>query len=155
MKKLIDDKSTTIIDWEEKSGREIKLKPSEIKEFKLSNTVFQLQEACYPGNLKTFIKSLNTVSETQDEGFIFTMLSRHIRTLLLTKTDQLPTSVPFWMKKKFLDQTNRWSLEGLLGFYEGIARLDSSIKTSNNLYGIKGSLELLSCYYLNNTTNRS
>lgn len=148
MKTLIDNKAVEVIDWEEKSGREIKLKASSIKEFKPSQTIFQLQEACYPGNLKSFIKLLNLVAGTQEEGFIFTMLARHTRTLLLSKTGQLPDSVPFWMKKKFQDQAGKWTLEGLQGFYEGIAKLDVSIKSTGNIYGIKGSLELLGCYFL-------
>jgi hypothetical protein len=149
MQSLIANKQLEIIDWEEKSGREIKLKASQVKEFKPSASIFQLQEACYPQNLQSFVKQLNAVADTQEEGFIFTMLARHTRTLLLAKTNQLPSTVPFWMKKKFQDQADKWTLEGLTGFYEGLAKLDLSTKTNHNIYGIKGSLELLGCYFLN------
>ncbi|MEO6508473.1 MAG: hypothetical protein ABIO02_00815 [Patescibacteria group bacterium] len=148
IKKLIEDKEITVLDWEEKSAREIKLKATDVKEFKPSQTVFQLQESLYPKNLKQFLITLNMLAETQEEGFIFTMLARHSRTLLLTKTNQLPSTVPPWMKQKLKAQADRWTVEGLSGFYEGIAKLDTSIKTSTNLYGIKGSLELLGCYFL-------
>jgi hypothetical protein len=148
LKTLIDSKSVEVLDWEEKSAREIKLKATQIKEFKASKNIFQLQEACYPKNLQNYIKLLRSVSEDQEEGFIFTMLSRHIRTLLLAKSNQLPSTVPPWMRGKFQSQADKWSLEALTGLYESLAKLDTSIKTSSNLYGIKGSLELLACYYM-------
>jgi hypothetical protein len=148
MQSLIANKEVEVIDWEEKPARDIKIKTPQIKEFKLSQSIFQLQEALYPKNLTNYIKLLRTVSKNQEESFIFTMISRHIRTLLLTKSGALPSTVPFWMKKKFEGQADRWTMENLVSFYEGLAKLDSSIKTSSNLYGIAGSLELLSCYFL-------
>ncbi len=148
LRSLIDDKDIEVIDWESKGAREIKIKTPNVKEFKLSQSVFQLQEACFPGKLKLFLTLLNKLSESQEEGFIFVMLCRHIRTLILARTQQLPPSVPFWMKKKLNDQAIKWSLELLLGFYEGLARIDSSTKTSSNIYGVKRSIELLTCYFL-------
>ena len=148
MKSVIDSPLIELLDWEEKSAREIKIKAPKIIEFKPPETIFQLQESCYPGNQKQFIFFLRTLAETQEEGFIFTMLTRHIRTVFLAKTKQLPSTVPFWMKQKFESQANKWSNNSLSGFYEGLAKIDVSLKTSNNIYGIKGSIELLSCYYL-------
>jgi hypothetical protein len=146
--KFTENKSVEVIDWEEKTARDIKIQGATVKEFKASESIFQLLDTCYPTNIKTFLNSLEKVSETQEEGFIYTMLHRHIRTLILTQSDALPSSVPFWMKKKLQSQTVKWKPDNLVSFYEALTKIDSTLKTGTNLYGIKKNLQILSCYFL-------
>lgn len=132
-------------DWEKDlSAREITgLKKVIIKEFKLSESIFKLLDQCYPGNKKFFFSTLQTLSETNDEMFIYTLLHRHIRTLLVLKSGDVPKTLPPWQKAKLLGQAEQWTEAKLATFYEGLARIDLTTKTSSNIFGIKGSIEVL------------
>lgn len=142
-------KDIELIDWEEKAGREIKLKEAaKVKEFKPSKSIFKLLEACIPGNLKAFVETLSTIAESQDETFIFIMLYRHIRTLLLAHEGVFANTVQSWQRHNLTSQAKLWSQNKLSDFYEGLYRIETSTKSSSNAYGIKKSLEILACYYL-------
>lgn len=149
-KELVVNKDIHIIDWEEKSAYEltsIKKLASEFKEFKPEKSIFQLMDTCYPGNLKGFLKSVETVNQTQDDLFIFAMLCKHIRGLILAKENALGTMSP-WQKKHILTQAKMWNMDTLIGFYEGLAKIDMSLKTSGTPFTVKKSLDILACYYL-------
>lgn len=150
IEQLSVNKEIEIINWEEgKSSRDLKTKLlGIIKEFKPDKTIFSLLDACYPSNLQAFVSTLNQVAGTQDEGFVYAMLCKHIRTLILAGSDALPASIPSWQRYKLVGQAKKWNLDKLVSFYEGLAKIDVSLKTSSNIYGIKKSLELLACYYL-------
>lgn len=142
-------KDITVVNWEEKQGREIKLKEvSQVKEFKPATTIFKLLEECYPSNLKRFVSLLQLLTQTQDEMFLFIMLYRHIRTLILAQSDTYSKTCPPWQKAKLKAQSKLWKIEKLVEFYEGLARVESSTKSGNNPHGIRKSLEILACYYL-------
>lgn len=149
IEKINADKDVTVINWEGKSAWELKSKAyGSLKEFKPASTIFELLDACYPGNLRSFITKLNTVSEYQDEIFIFTLLHRQVRSLILASENIFPPTVAPWQRGKLASLAKQWQKEKLLSFYEGLYKIDLSLKTSNNVYGVKKSLELLSCYYL-------
>lgn len=152
-KKIVEtihkDTAITVINWESKSSWELKSKSyGTLKEFKPAGSIFELLDSCYPGNLKTFVTQLNTVSSYQDEIFIFTLLNRQIRSLIMAHNNVFPSTVAPWQRGKLASIAKRWEKEKLSGFYEGLYRIDVSLKTSNNAYGLRKSLELLSCYYL-------
>ncbi len=149
-KELVANKDIHIIDWEEKSAYEltsIKKHASDFKEFKPEKSIFQLMDTCYPNNLKGFLKSVDTVHQTQDDTFIFAMLCKHVRTLILAKENALG-NMPPWQKKNVLTQAKMWNMDKLIGFYEGLAKIDMSLKTSGTPFTVKKSLDILSCYYL-------
>jgi len=142
-------KDIELIDWEEKAGREIKLKDSaKVKEFKPTKSIFKLLEACSPGNLTGFIQTLSVIAESQDETFIFIMLYRHLRTLLLAHEGIFANTVQSWQRHNLTSQAKLWTQNKLLDFYEGLYRIETSTKSGNNPYGVKKSLEILACYYL-------
>lgn len=142
-------KDIELFDWEEKAGREIKLKDfAKVKEFKPSKSIFKLLEACVPGNLTTFVQTLSIMAESQDETFIFIMLYRHIRTLLLAYEGIFANTVPSWQRHNLTSQAKLWTQNKLSDFYEGLYRIETSIKSGTNAYGVKKSLEILACYYL-------
>lgn len=138
------------IDWENDLGaRDITtLKHHKVKEFKPSESIFGYLEKCYPGNLKGFVESGDKLLDTVEEGFIFAMLSKHIRTLLLIQNNATPKTVQAWQAGKLRSQASRWKPEKLVSFYAGLARIDVSLKTSSNMHGIKKSVDILACYYL-------
>ena len=138
-----------LIDWEEKAGREIKLKETaKVKEFKPSGTIFKLLESCVPGRLKEFVTLLSVISGSQDEAFIFIMLCRHIRVLLLASELLFADTVQPWQRRILTSQANGWNRNRLSDFYEALYRIETSIKSGTNPYGIRKSLEILACYYL-------
>lgn len=147
---LISRKDIEVIDWEEEiSSRFLKFpKGAVIKEFKLPLNIFKLQDALYPGNLKNFLEILNTLNESIDENFIFIMLIRHLKNLLLTKTKEIENKLPQWQIYKLKSQAAKWDIEKLINFYDSFHKLDISQKTSSSPYSLKESLEILSVYYL-------
>jgi DNA polymerase III delta subunit len=147
---LSTDKSLVLVDYEEgKQGRQLKLKDlAKVYESKPSTSVFKLLDECIPGNKLQFITSLRTVCETQDEMFVFVMLFRHIRQLVLALYDGPSSRLPPWQKYKILGQAKKWEQQTLTNLYSGLIRIEISSKTSSNPYGIAKSLEILACHYL-------
>ena len=146
----LTNESVIIINWEaDKPARDLRSRLlGTIKEFKPASSVFTLLDACYPGNLHTFVKTLQSVVTHQDELFVFTMLSRHIRLLIRAGARTLPNDTPSWQKSKLISQASKWEPNKLISFYEGLMRIDRSLKTSTNTHGITKSVQLLSCYFL-------
>ena len=147
---LSTDKAVQLIDFEEgKQGRQLKLKDlATVKEFKPSTTIFKLLDECYPKNKLVFIQSLRTVCETQDEMFLFVMLFRHVRNLVLALADASSAKLPPWQKYKIIGQAKKWEKQQLLNYYSGLIKIEISSKTSSNPYGLAKSLEILACHYL-------
>ncbi len=143
-------KTLELIDWEEeKSARELKLgKLAMIKEFKANQTIFKLLDSCYPNNLSTFIKILHSLSSKIEDGFIFHMLSKHFRNLLIIKSGEKPKKILDWQVWKLKKQAKFWSLERLIAFYEALHRIDIAVKTSSNPFSLRHSLDILAFYFL-------
>lgn len=147
---LIKDKSVEIYSWEEGvSSREIKFpKGALIKEFKPSETIFKLQEALYPGNLKNFLAIFEKLLETADEYFIFNMLAKHIRSLILAKQGVFDSKLFSWQIKKLQNQAKKWDEEKLINLYDSFYQIDVLEKTSTNPFPLNKSLILLLTYFL-------
>jgi len=149
IKDIITSKEIQLFDWEEETtSRDLKsIKGIIVKEFKPSQNIFKLLDSCYPGNLKTFINSLNIVSESTEDIFIFIMLARHIRNILITKQGERLPKLMSWQVAKLANQAKYWKQENLINFYQGLHRIDVNSKTSSP-YSIKKSLDILACFYL-------
>ncbi|MCL4375037.1 hypothetical protein M1523_04240 [Patescibacteria group bacterium] len=147
LKTIAADPELILIDWEEnKAGREIKLRNAgTIKEFRPARSVFQLLDSCFPGNTKAFLTLFHQLLQTSEETFIFAMLARHVRALLLAKHQLFAKQTPPWQKHKLLHQTRLWTTDRLLTFYHGLYRIDLSVKTSRNPLGVGRSLDILAC----------
>ncbi len=147
---LFQSKDIEIVDWEEgKPSHDLKIaKLGKVQEFKLPKSIFNLLDTLVPARRAEFIKLLTTIAETQDEMFIFTMVSRHIRTLILAK-EQLfsPKTLP-WQRGKLNAQAKTWNKVKLLGFYEGLHRVAIALKTGSTPFTITKSLDILACHYL-------
>lgn len=148
--KLIKNKKIEVIDWEEEiSSRMLKFpKGFLVKEFKPPENIFKLQDSLYPGNLKTFIFLMNQLVATVDENFIFIMLARHIRNLLLVKTDESNSKLQPWQLYKLKGQASKWDFKKLVNFYDAFHRLDITQKTSSSPYNLAKSLDILVSYFL-------
>lgn len=147
---IATNKTVEVIDWEDgKSARDLKIaKLGTVKEFKPSSNIFQLLDALAPKNRLRFLSLLESVTKTQDSLFVFTMLSRHARTLLLAKTGSFGSRVQPWQKGKLSAQAKQWDEAKLEGFYQGLFKIDTALKTSATPFDLKKSLDILACYYL-------
>lgn len=143
-------KDIELVDWEEYTiGRELKLtKGVTVKEFKVSESIFKLLDACYPKNLKNFISLLYSLPVKVDDVFIFVMLARHIRNLLMVKLGNASKSLQSWQVAKLKSQAYYWNEDKLALFYDGLYKIDVSFKTGNNPFSLRKSLDLLACYFI-------
>lgn len=149
LEKYQENKDLEILIWEDElAKRELKIKVGKIKEFRPQKNIFNLLDASYPSNLKEFLTLLDAQATAQNEIFILTMLSRHIRSLLLVKEGTVSVTLQAWQVGKLKRQASFWTLEKLIAFYDGLYKIDSGLKTGKNPYGIKKSLDILACYLL-------
>lgn len=148
--KLIDSRDIEIVSYEEETpARFLKFgEKAKIKEFKISENIFKLLDACYPTNFKNFVLLLNSVKANVDEIFIFIMLTRHIRNLLTIKIDPSSSKLASWQTAKLKHQAALWQLDKLINFYHSFHKIDLLIKTSSSPYSPCNSLDILSSYYL-------
>lgn len=148
--KIISMKDVEVISWEqEKQKRELKISDkAKIKEFKPDKTIFKFLDTCYKGNIKDFLHTLNNLPKTTDDLFVFIMLIRHIRNLLLIKYEIIPKKIQKWQLWKLESQAKLWKKKNLEEFYHGLHKIDIALKTSKNPYSVKKSLDILACYFL-------
>jgi len=146
---LVKNKDIEVFIWEDNlPGRTLKLKGVKIQEFKPSKNIFQLLDACFPSNLTKFLSLLRDLPDKTDDAFIFVMLARHIKNLILIKNNVMPKRMTVWQIKKLQNQAKYWPSDKLISFYEGLCRIDISVKTGKNPFSIRKSLDLMACYYL-------
>lgn len=141
-----------VIDWENgKSAYELttlKKLTNSFYESKPQRSIFQLLDMTTPGNIQGFISTLRSVQETQDNMFIYTLLWRHVRKLLLAADGIFDKKTAPWQKGKLQTQARSWPKEKLVSFYEGLVKIDFGMKTSSSTFDIRESIEILACYYL-------
>lgn len=147
---LAKKKDIEIIDWEEYAQkRELKISEGiTVKEFKLSTSIFKLLDSCYPKNLKTFVQLLHSLPEKLDDMFIFVMLIRHMHNLFVIKHKGVIKSLQSWQVAKLKSQARLWDSDKLDSFYEGLYRIEVSVKSGKNPFSLRKSLDLLACYFL-------
>lgn len=150
VEKIIKEKDVEVYDWEEDlPGRYLKISAGvKVKEFKPSQTIFKLLDACYPGNLKIFIDILHSLNVKTDDFFTFVMLQRHIRNLWLIKLNQPKAGLQSWQLARLKNQASRWKTENLTNFYDGLNKIDTFLKTSRLPYSLSHALDILAAYYL-------
>lgn len=145
LKKIHENDALLVVDWENgKSLYSLGLKAAPyLKEFKPDASIFDLLDSCFPGNKQRFIKLLNEVMETQDPVFVFTLLHRHAKSLLVLKHNPGQWKGSPWQKTKMTGQASRWDDKKLLKLYDGMTRIDLALKTNSTPYSIRASLEII------------
>src|SRR3990167_8135676 len=134
LQKINSKREVHLFNWESISSWELKFKKiGQIKEFKPNQTIFKLLDSLYPG---------------KRADFIFQMLVRYTRNLILTKEGVNLSSLQTWQMLKYKSQANHWKTENLINFYEALFKIEVGIKTSNNPFPSIKSLEILACHFL-------
>ena len=149
---ITKDKNIYLIDWEAgKSGYELstlKRLADSFQEYKPTKNVFQLLDSCYPSNLRNFLSTLNVVLNTQEQMFVYTLLTRHVKKLIMAGDGHFDSKTAPWQKSKLQSQSRLWKLKNIIGFYEGLIKIDISTKSGSGTFDIRDSIEILACYYL-------
>jgi len=147
--KIAEDKNIELIVWESCMSRDIKIKTiALVKEFKPSKNIFKLLDCLIPGNKKSFLIILGELLNKDNEFFIFQMIVKHIKTLILTKEGVSQPKLQSWQLAKLKQQTGLWKMENLILFYQSLYKIEVGLKTSTSPFSVGKSLSLLACYFL-------
>ncbi len=150
LEQIAKDDTIELIDWEDgTTARHLKFAHlAKVKEFKPSSNIFKLADSCYPGNLRVFVTTLSELAKPGEDMLIYVVLMRHIRNVLLAALGDPLSKLQSWQKAKVYNQAKLWKQDALIAFYDALLRIDISLKSGKNIYGIKNSLDIAACYYL-------
>ncbi len=110
--------------------------------FKLPQQLFSFLDKISFGKTAENLKSFEIVCQTVEPGFIFQMLIRQIRLLILAKDESCLTKLAPWQKSKVLSQAKSFPEEKLHFLYKKLLEIDFQQKTSTSPLDLKSSLEL-------------
>jgi len=147
--KISGDKNIELIVWESCMSRDIKIKTiALVKEFKPSKNIFKLLDSLAPGNKKNFLIILGELLNKDNEFFIFQMIVKHIKTLILIKEGVNQPKLQSWQLAKLKQQAGQWKIENLILFYQSLYKIEVGLKTSTSPFSVGKSLGILACYFL-------
>lgn len=125
--------------WEEKDITPASLnsfKNSQVKQFKLPQTLFTFVENIKPGNGREMIKLFHETIKTSDTEMIFFMIVRQIRMLLCViepgsdAIDEVKRMAP-WLRGKLERQADLFEIDELKRLYAKLFELEKGLKTGN------------------------
>ena len=135
-----------IIFWEKKDiGKVLQRRlpqPITVKQFKTPIIVFKLVEQIYPQNINQALVLLRTALQKESAEFLFAMIIRQLRLMLLVKADQKIPGAP-WMIGKLKKQASHFDTFKLQNLYQQLYTLDKRIKTGQSIMPLSWQLELL------------
>ncbi len=141
-----NETSADIILWFNKLLTKIQLgkftKKTGIKEFSLPKNLFKFLDNIVPKNSRLMFSQLSDIRKNQSDEFIFLMIVRQIRLLLLAKDNKLE-GMPTWMKMKLERQAHNFTINVLKEIYQELFMIDVKIKTGQNTLPIGAQLDLL------------
>lgn len=125
--------------WEEKDLTPANLnsfKNSQVKQFKLPQTLFLFVESIKPGNGVELIKLFHKSIETSDAEMVFFMMVRQIRLLLgviepgTDAIDEVKRMAP-WLRGKLERQADLFEIGELRRLYAKLFELEKGLKTGS------------------------
>lgn len=147
LEKILSFKDATVIFWENKDfSRNEQLKFSQcfiFKNFKLPSSLFVFLESLSPKNIQENLLRFRNAIAAVDPNFIFLMMVRQIRLLILSKNINTKLTLPPWQISKLKKQANLFELENLIEIYKKLQRIDFEQKTSSSPFPLEHDLELL------------
>jgi DNA polymerase III delta subunit len=139
------DNSNDIVFWEKKSiGKILQRnlpKNTTVKEFKTPAIIFKIVETLSPANKKQALNLLESILEKEPAEFVFAMVVRQIRMLLLIAGGETVGGAP-WMVGKMKKQASSFSLEKLTERYQKLYEIDKEIKTGKGVMPLAWHLKL-------------
>ncbi len=138
-----------VILWE---GKEIPakllsyFKKSEVKHFKLPNSIFQFVDTLKPSHAARNIQLFHECLKTLESEFIFFMILRQFRLLLglleesQDSIDEVKRLAP-WQISKLKKQASYFTTEMLITAYKKLYKTDLAIKTGTSPYPLTPSID--------------
>lgn len=145
IEKLSSFKDAKILIWENKEitqAEKNKYDNFKFFNYKIPSSVFKFLEGIKPKNPQNNLFLLKNALINGDESFIFLMLGRQFKNLILAKEDQL-AKMPEWQKVKLKVQSNQFEINELINNINKLLIIDKNQKTSNSPYNLSSELELL------------
>jgi len=146
IEKIAKQKDCQIVIWEGKDISKVDQKkyPGNFifRNFKLPQILFNFLDSLSPGKTKENLDFLHRVIEEVDPAFVFLMIIRQFRYLILASENEL-TGMPPWQSGKFFHQTKLFNKEKLLTIYERLLEIDYRQKTSQTVKDLVFELDLL------------
>lgn len=112
------------------------------KNFKLPSILFEFMDKIAPDKTKENLTMLHHVCETVDGTYVFLMLVRQIRLLILASDNEV-SDIPSWQSGKLIRQAKLFKKEDLHNIYRNLLEIDYRQKTSGSPFDIAGELDLL------------
>lgn len=113
------------------------------KNFKLPASLFIFLDHLLPNNSVSNLKYLTIALETVETNFLFLMLIRQIRLLILAEDPNDLLKLAPWQKSKLQKQVNSFKAEQLTEIYTKLLKIDYNQKTSSTPFALEHELELL------------
>jgi hypothetical protein len=146
MVKMAGSLSCHLVLWESKDfsrADQLKYSGFVFKNFKLPASMFHFLESIAPQKTKANLEKFQKALENVDVNFLFLMLVRQIRLLILAKGKKDILKLPPWQKVKLQKQAAFFPQEALLLIYKKLLQIDLQQKTSASPYSLENLLELL------------
>lgn len=147
---FLSQTKTPLYLWESKDLTTKQLTPfknATVRQYKIPTTVFAFLDSIKPNNAKQMIKLFHTTLETQEAGFIYFMLVKHMRLLLAlsdvtsTNTIEETKRLSPWQRTKFQKQANNFSSDHLKGLYLTLYTIDLELKTGKQTLSLIQSID--------------
>ena len=137
-----------IIFWEKKQISASILKKLskewQIKLFKIPAIIFKFLDSLRPNNSKVLLSLLQQSIKADSANFVFYMLARQVRFLILTKDlGKAGLPLPSWQQAKFLKQVENFTLKQLIIIYKKLLEVDTVVKSGQTLMSLESHLDLL------------
>jgi len=147
LEKILSFENGLVLFWENKdfSRTNQQKYPKEFifKNFKLPSVLFKFLDSLAPGQTESSLKLYQQTIGQTDASFVFLMMVRQLRLLLLAKDKKDLLKLASWQKAKLKKQAAFFKEEQLIKTYEKLLKIDFQQKTSSTPYSLEHQLELL------------
>jgi len=132
--------------WENKNftkGDQLKYPNFVFKNFKLPQVLFKFLDSLSPKKINDNLRLFREAIESTDPNFLFLMLIRQIRLLILASDKNDLLKLAPWQKAKLQKQAQFFSLDELKQINRRLLQIDFEQKTSRTPFLIEKQLEIL------------
>lgn len=145
LEKIAKLANATLVIWEGKDFSKIdqaKYPNFVFKNSKLPSSVFSFLDKLSSNKPKENILAFHKTISEVEAAFVFIMLVRQIRMLILASENEL-ANLPSWQSGKFIHQAKLFTQDKLLEIYKKLLAIDFRQKTSAVAFDLKSELDLL------------
>lgn len=145
LEKILSFPQSVLISWEEKEftkAASIKLgKDFIVKNFDLPKVLWKFLDDLSPKNKTQNLQMLHRIILTLEPHFIFSMIIRQFRLLILAVDGEVD-SLPSWQRGKLASQAKEFGREKLIKVYRTLLEIDTKQKTSSSPFDLSSELDL-------------